>query len=518
VRDEPTKDERPTQRASPILGLALLSLVALALYAALFIADFSSSGVSPAELLTAAGTVDALTSFAEVTVGVLGIAITVVAIIVELAANRYTPRITELFVNDPANQVVLSFFVMTSVIVVWVAMSLHGPVFPVVMPLVALIAMSLSLLAILPYFTYVFDFLSPTRVIERIREQAEVRLRQLADRGERDVPSCRRDIVLAVEQLGDIALNSVDKKDKPLTFAGLDALSDVVRTHIALKQRLPASWFDSTQLIRTDQDFVALHPDMVTALSARHTWLEMKILRQYQAVFAESVNRMRDANHLVAIHTRRLAECALQHDDLHTVALTQRFLNTYMRSALNGRDVRTAYNLLNEYRHVGELLLSAGLDDSVLELASKIKFYGQLAFATQLGFILETAAYDLCTLIEAAHASDATCHDALLNLFLDVDREPEGGRIQEASLRGVRKAQVKLATYYLNAGLDEPARRIFDDMRDEKLSRVRSIRDELLAVDDAEYWEVVDRGINFDYLPPVRREQLTIFFGWFPSL
>lgn len=501
-----------------MLGLVLLSLVSLAVYAALFIADFGLNGASPLKVLTAPGTIGPLTSFAEVTVGVLAIAITVVAIIVELAANRYTPRITELFVADPANQVVLSFFVVTSVIVLWVSMSVHGTAFPTVMSLVAFAAMSVSLLAILPYFVYVFDFLSPVHVILSIREQGEYRLQRLVSRGESEVPEAHAAIVLAVEQLGDIALNSVDKKDKPLTFACLDALGHVARTHVAHKGGLPEIWFDSSRLVSHDQDFVALHPDMVRALSARRTWLEMKVLRQYQAVFNESVNRLRDVNHVVAIHTRRLANFALENHDIHTVALCQRFLNTYMRAALNGRDVRTAYNLLNEYRQLAETLLAAEDCDRVVELANRIKFYGQLAFSSKLGFILETAAYDLCTLIEAVHAANAPCHDELLDLFLDVDREPEGGRSQEASLRGVRKAQVKLATYYLEQGCEEPARRIFEDMSAEQVSRLRSIRDELLGVDDAEYWEVVDRGINFDYLEPDRRHQLATFFGWFPSL
>src|SRR5688572_27807553 len=39
----------------------------------------------------------------EIITSVLAIAITVVAIIVELASNRYTHRITELFVREPIN-------------------------------------------------------------------------------------------------------------------------------------------------------------------------------------------------------------------------------------------------------------------------------------------------------------------------------------------------------------------------------------------------------------------------------
>src|SRR6186713_3170765 len=57
----------------------------------------------------------ALNNAAEVVAAVLGIAITVVAIVVELASNRYTHRITELFVSEPINFAVMGFFVVTAV-------------------------------------------------------------------------------------------------------------------------------------------------------------------------------------------------------------------------------------------------------------------------------------------------------------------------------------------------------------------------------------------------------------------
>jgi hypothetical protein len=151
-----------------------------------------------------------------------------------------------------------------------------------------------------------------------------------------------------------------------------------------------------------------------------------------------------------------------------------------------------------------------------VELAEYVKYYGQLAFGANIAFILESAAYDLCGLLEYAYENDADSHDALLEIFLDVDREPdEEEQGQEASLRGVRKAQVKLATYYLAKGAEGYARRVYEDMRSEKGQRLLSIREELEAVMSAEYWEVSDRGINFEWLSPERRAMLPRFFGWF---
>jgi len=32
-----------------------------------------------------------------------------------------------------------------------------------------------------------------------------------------------------------------------------------------------------------------------------------------------------------------------------------------------------------------------------------------------------------------------------------------------------------------------------------------------------DFWEVIDRGTNFDYLDAGRREQLRVYFSWFPA-
>ena len=494
-------------------ALGVISAISLGLYGSFFLLDFGTS-TSPFTLFVVPAASDTLTSFSEVTVGVLGIAITVVAIIVELAANRYTPRITELFVHDRVNQTMMAFFVVTTVFIVLTNMSLYGPTFPKGMVWTSTALMTVSLLAILPYFVYVFDFLTPEQIVRSLTSRTTAAI--VGPGQGRDVDACREEALLGIEQLGDITLNSIDKKDQPIAISTVDALASVARCALADKPNAPEVWFDSRVLVATDQDFVALHEDMVLALQERRTWVEMKVLRQYQTIFGAATNRMRDINHLIGIQTRLLAIEAHRAGDVPSATQCIRFMNTYLRAALNTRDVRTAYNLMNEYRVLAEAFLEEGAFDRVTELAVHIRFYGQLAFAMNTGFILETAAYDLCALLEKVHARDAACHDhLLLAVFLELDREPEGGKTQEASLRGVRKAQIKLATHYLVTGDDDHARLIFRDMRGERRERIDSIRAELEAVTDQEYWEVSDRGINFEWLPPERRAELPRFFSWF---
>jgi hypothetical protein len=241
----------------------------------------------------------------------------------------------------------------------------------------------------------------------------------------------------------------------------------------------------------------------------------MKVLRQYQMLYGEALNRSRDINYLIAINTRLLSERVLKDGDLEAHRLIIKFLNTYMRQTINAKDIRTAYNVLNQYRLVAEHALKEGATEQVENIAFYFKYYGQIAFSNGLPFVLETVAYDLCRLNELAYDLDAPNKEAMLADFLEVDKESEEEHEHEATLRGVRKAQVKLATYYLVQGAEALARAVWRDMESELPTRLRSIKQELMQIESKEYWEVIDRGANFDYLEPKRREKLEEFFSWF---
>jgi hypothetical protein len=47
---------------------------------------------------------------------------------------------------------------------------------------------------------------------------------------------------------------------------------------------------------------------------------------------------------------------------------------------------------------------------------------------------------------------------------------------------------------------------------------MRGIWQQLAALHTPEFWEVNDRGFNFDYLSNDQKQQLPLFFSWFPAL
>jgi hypothetical protein len=464
---------------------------------------------------TAEDVSQSLGSMPSVVVAILGIAITVVSIILQLSATRYTPRVTEMFFLDRTNLLVMGFFVVASIHCLWVAIIIRRVFVPQVMILSTVVIVSAAILIMSPYFAYVFAFLDPQRIVARLQEQS---LAEALGRGRASSWEKRQERVLeGVEQLADVAVNSVSQKDRIIASRSVDALKDLVVRYADDKGRLPTDWYTIGAVLRRNPDFVAMAAESVEEIVTHRTWLEWKVLRQYQTIYNESINRMRDVGYLVAINTRYIGEKALETKDPQVLKLAFKFFNTYLRATLNERDVRTAYNVLHQYRQLTEAILRADWQDAVVEVARHFKYYGQTANGMGLAFITETAAYDLCTLCELAHEQKFAREHDLLAIFLEVDKVPET-EAQEQSLRGVRKAQVKLATYYLVRQAEDLARMIWKDMEHERMERLLSIREEMLGVTAKDFWEVIDRGHNFDYLDPARREQLQRFYSWFPGL
>jgi hypothetical protein len=458
---------------------------------------------------------NALANLAQVIAAILGIAITVVSIIVQLAATRYTPRVAEMFFRDRTNLAVMAFFVVAGIDSLWVSISVGQNILPRVSITLTMLLMTASLIMLVPYFTYVFDFMDPERVIARIEEQALHAAR--GRRGPRDRDARQARTVSSIEQLADIAVNAISQQDRLIASGAANALKDLANRYLPEKARLEPAWYELGAHLRDNPDFVAMTEESLNDLVARRVWVEWKVLRQFETLFNESVSEMREVARLVAINTRYIGEVALEAHDGEALALAIKFFNTYLRMTINASDVRTAYNVLNQYRLLIAHVLKAGRDDVALEFAGHLRYYGALAHTRGLGFITETAAYDLCSLCETAFDVSSKHQEAMLRIFLEVDRESESDE-QEVTLRGVRKAQVKLATHYLLHGAPGLARAIYEDMAGEKPERLRSIRDELIAVTSKDFWEVIDRGSNFDYLEPARKQQLTTFFSWFPQL
>lgn len=490
-----------------------------------------------------------LGSLGEVMAAVLGLALTVSSIIVQLAATRFTPIVTSLFFRARTNLLVLGFFVVCNVYVLWINFVVGPDSVPSWGVLLSMVLLTASLLLLFPYFAFVFNFLEPDSIISRITTDGLSASTPYRGRKRSPIGLRQREATQAVEHLANIGLNAVQQKDKNIASSATNALCNFAIYYGDTKAGMVQSWHSIPDWNRQSPDFVSLSDEAVDDLRQRGTWLEWKILRQYQMLYGEGLNEMKDLCYLIAINTRRLGEAAARHGDLPALDLAIKFFNTYLRATINTNDIRTCYNILHQYRQLGEFVIEhtetdpndlildgpmsmtstmtvsvgapAGdlseLERRGLEIARYMRYYSGIAFARGMAFITEVIAHDVGVLCAKAFHADTQFHDELLATFLRVDDSTETAH-SDTTLKGVRRAQVKLATTYLIHGAESLARRIQADMKGEPAERLRGIWQELAALRTREFWEVNDRGSNFDYLSDEQKAELPRFFSWFPAL
>ncbi|MFI5306287.1 MAG: DUF2254 family protein, partial [Polyangiales bacterium] len=164
-----------------LLPLSIVSGVCIALIA-LTLAIDASADPRPSHVLSLLlhpnpdAALSTLTNSGQIVSGVLAIALTVVAIVVELASNRYTHRVTELFVGEPINFAVMALFVVTALQGTWVTLTFdasaeHAGFVPYAGITLAMVLLTLCLLILLPYFNFVFAYLSPIQIVDRITKR-----------------------------------------------------------------------------------------------------------------------------------------------------------------------------------------------------------------------------------------------------------------------------------------------------------------------------------------------------------
>ena len=501
----------------PSLAFALLGLVAFGVFAVSVYVEGIGMAIirDPIGWLADfdhAAEADVLFSASQVMAGLLAIAITVSAIIVELAANRYNYRITWLFVREPINIAVMSLMVVTTLECIWVAVSretgevarVPGFAFGVTLALV-----TVCLLVLLPYFAFVFRFLSPLSIIDKIKDAAYRHIER-AQRTPTD--AVKRGVQDAIDELQDVARSATEQSDRSIAMACVNALYELVVDYQALRPRLPAEWFAVRGPVADDPDFVALARSVLGEIEAQRAWLEVKVFRQYLALMVHSVPHAREVANLIAIDTGRVGvQCGKTDPEL--LELCIRCFNSYLRTAINAADNRTSYYVMNQYWLMADALMRAGLVRPVLEIAGHFKFYGQLAHQRGQSFLLEVAAGDVTRLVESSLDCAPNLVDDLLAVVLDLDQEIRS-ETQEQSLLGVRRAQIQLATLFAVRGDATRAQRLCADLAGERMARLERIRRELESENRPHYWEFTDRGVNFGYLPPERRGQLAIVFDW----
>jgi hypothetical protein len=270
--------------------------VSVVLYGLLFALDRSLAGrIVPGYFDYADDRItDATGGLSGLFAAILGIIITVVSIIVQLTAERFT-HVTQMFLRDRTNLAVLGFYVLACICGVLNAFSIKAGWVPriTLSVIIGLAAVAFAVMA--PYFAYVFDFLQPENIIGRIQAEALAGARaggRAASEAARARFQART--LHSMEELTDITINSISGKDKLIAIAAVDALKDFAVAYLDAKRECQPDWFLVGGGIRKNPDFVSMAVASVNEMEKRATWVEWKVLRQCQAIFHEALATMRD--------------------------------------------------------------------------------------------------------------------------------------------------------------------------------------------------------------------------------
>lgn len=455
----------------------------------------------------------------EVVTAVLGVEFTAVAIIAQLAANKYSSNVMIIFIRNKVNVLVFSLFLLTAINTILVTNTITENFVTYYSILFNLFLIVVSLIVIMPHLYYVFNFLQPQNFISQVQKEASDILKQVAKEGNGNIPRLKETFYEKLEFIRDIGTNSVSQGDGAVALLCVTALKEILVEHMKIKHDLPEAWFKRSGKEYLDPDFSGYSKFVLTRIEETRTFVERKVFRAFDLIFNNSRKTLRDVAAGVLLNSGLIGQAAIKAGDEGALNCTFRYFNSYLRFAINDRDPRSAFNTLEHYRVIAEHLL----DNDPLrveQIAFYFKYYALEAQKQGVLFILETAAHDLCVLNELAYLKKAPNLRELLYIFLNLDQplEEEDAaalRQREISLIGVRIAQVKLAGFYLLKGEEELARLIFQDMKVEPLDRIHKIYEFIYTTTVEEFWEITPRGINFYYVSPERKNALEEFFQWF---
>ena len=429
----------------------------------------------------------------------LAVTFTTVAIAVPLTANMYSLKFLEFFIKDPVNAAVLTLMVFGGLNNALLTYALKDTFVPQIQLHFSLILVIVCSALLFPYLYYVFRFLHPRTLLDRLQDEVEGALRA-AQRRPNQAARYHHAVAEGIEHIVNIAVRSIDRVDRTTAIESIHTLEKVAHSYWEIKPHLPAGWFTAEPNL-----FLGFSSQVVADFSANRTWVEMKLFSQMRQVLSAAAPRMHDVVNTVGRVLRRLGQTAAVRQDPALRELVVEYFNTFIRRAIVVKDVRSVFSLFEQYRTYAEAQIGA-YPELTQEIAYYFQYYGQLARDSGQDFIAEVVAHDLATLVQHAWEVSAVNRQKLLDRFMHYDTH------LTKPLPGVKKAQAQLASYFLLAGEVEAAaliRATFDGLDPDY---ILNLADDLLHVRREKFWEVNERRVNMDYVPEAQRAKLFEFF------
>jgi hypothetical protein len=423
----------------------------------------------------------------------LSMLVALCAIAIPLTANVYTPKLIELFVADRGNRVALGYYVLANAFVLWNGFVVFdgGTESARLRVFVCLVLAVGGLLLIVPYCSYVLQFLIPGSIIERLQTAVLVDVdRATALTNADELSEARQETLDTIQYLGKIVLRSVDRYDRDTVFQGLSALETVFDAYQAKKPYLPEAWYNATR-----EEMRGLTPEVIRETRRQKAGIEVAIMAELSLILSLSMGRLPEVVARVAHLTRRFGVRATERGDLGAREQVTLFFNTFLRTALQRRHSDTFYKFVYQYRRFAEAILEAD-PSHVRRIAFFLDYYGHQAARMGMGYLINVVAYDLAALCELAYEKKASCRQAIVDTFIELDRDSEG--LME--MPGVIKAQIKLAAKLRQRGEPEPSSALVDELRKVPRDRLQEAFAQIISARDEHFWEIADRRRHLDHV------------------
>ncbi len=441
--------------------------------------------------------VDVLSPMARAYNNVLAMLLATIGLAIPLTANMHTPKLIDMFLRDRINRFVLSFMALGAAHVLFVAYII-GPEFAPIWAVRLAVFMSLVGWALLiPYFFYVVRFLDPSRVVRRLSEETQQIVARVAD-GTLDPVAGQEEVAQRLDQLGTIILKSLDRADRGVAREGVWAVKQLIDHHAALKARMPAAWF------RVDRaDFIGFSAEALDMVTEASTWYEMKCGLQLALGYQQALSKASDTVSSISDANRIIALRAAGRGDDEALRLAVRFFNNYTREAIKARSVHAVYDVFHQYRLLAKDLTDR--QDLIREIARHFVYYANMAHAYGMVFAPQLAVFDLGYVVRRAFESKSPAATDLLDVTLALPHR-HGNDVHTLAV----KAKLILGGFFLETGNDAQAAKVRANLDDVDAVEIRTAAADLLESPRV-FFEVTDRQLNLQYVPPERREPLRRF-------
>jgi hypothetical protein len=434
----------------------------------------------------------------------VSLVLTSIALAIPLTANMYTPKLIEIFIKDRVNIVVLTFFVLSSAQAIWSTQATwdQGPVrelggvYPRSSLWLAFETITLGWSILIPYFYYVFRFLNPSIIIEKVTAGLTEQFDRIPSAGasHAEVEAAQQELAQRIMHLGNVILRAIDRADRDVTLDGIRALKQAVMVYQTRKDALPAEWFRAAAHL-----FVGLSREGLQVIREERIWVEQKCLHQLALAYNASLAKMQDAISAISDVNREIVLNAEAQADEGALKLGIRFFNTFLREAVKRRDVHAIFDVLQQYKELARDLFRTH-EDLATDIGRHIKYYADFARVSGLAFIYELASYDLESIVEYAYRQEAAGRRELIEVLLSFDAAPSSVRLV--------KSKLIAAGFFRESGLGEEEALVRRHLATTPEPLLDQAARDLLETMNPVFWEVTDRQTNIDYVDAARKHAI----------